>query len=129
MSYTIVNEAPKRVQNEVGAVQDAPQQVTQNPQATVPQNAVVEPAPKVKKRKMKTRLASLDHFMKYADKGGLTRAKCKYFPKDFACDSRHNGTSNLIKHAAVCSNSPSDVAARQPKLAFQSKATNALRQG
>ncbi|KAK0570470.1 hypothetical protein LWI29_001632 [Acer saccharum] len=40
---------------------------------------------------------SWNHFTKYQDDGRM-RARCKYCPKNYACDSNTNGTTNMNKH-------------------------------
>ncbi|KAL4578049.1 hypothetical protein LXL04_014164 [Taraxacum kok-saghyz] len=68
-------------QNEARSTQDA---TIRN---DIPQNKC-----KPKRKRMKQRSAGWDHFVKYTDKDGSTRARCKYCPdKSFACDSISNG--------------------------------------
>ncbi|KAL4571005.1 hypothetical protein LXL04_017755 [Taraxacum kok-saghyz] len=71
-------------QNEARSTQDA----TIRSEAIHNQNKC-----KPKRKRMKQRSIGWDHFVKYTDKDGSTRARCKYCPnKTFACDSTNNGT-------------------------------------
>lgn len=70
----------------------------------------------VKRKRMRQRSSGWDHFIKYTDKDGFSRVRCKYCPnKTYACDSITNGTSNLLKHSKSCPNNP-DHATQQTVL-------------
>ncbi|KAK0595199.1 hypothetical protein LWI29_004436 [Acer saccharum] len=57
---------------------------------------------------------SWNHFTKYQDDGRM-RARCKYCPKNYACDSNINGTTNMNKHLQKCKNYRAKVASADPK--------------
>ncbi|KAL4555229.1 hypothetical protein LXL04_037840 [Taraxacum kok-saghyz] len=100
-------------QNEARSTQDA---TLRN---DIPQNKC-----KPKRKRMKQRSAGWDHFVKYTDKDGSTRARCKYCPdKSFACDSISNGTSNLLRHYKSCTMNPEN-AMTQTVLKLQSNIIN-----
>ncbi|KAL4564944.1 hypothetical protein LXL04_029022 [Taraxacum kok-saghyz] len=102
-------------QNEARSTQDA----TIRSEAIRNQNKC-----KPKRKRMKQRSIGWDHFVKYTDKDGSTRARCKYCPnKTFACDSTNNGTSNLLRHYKACTMNPDNVMT-QTVLKLQSNTTN-----
>ncbi|KAL4556060.1 hypothetical protein LXL04_038700 [Taraxacum kok-saghyz] len=102
-------------QNEARSTQDA----TIRSEAIRNQNKC-----KPKRKRMKQRSIGWDHFVKYTDKDGSTRARCKYCPnKTFACDSTNNGTSNLLRNYKACTMNPDNVM-RQTVLKLQSNTTN-----
>ncbi|KAL4581977.1 hypothetical protein LXL04_006513 [Taraxacum kok-saghyz] len=91
--------------------------------ATIP-NDIPQNKCKPKRKRMKQRSAGWDHFVKYTDKDGTTRARCKYCPdKSFACDSISNGTSNLLRHYKSCTMNPEN-AMTQTVLKLQSNNIN-----
>ena len=47
-----------------------------------------------------------DHFAKEIDEEGYERAVCIYCNKEFCCNSKVNGTSNLKNHGALCKENP-----------------------
>ncbi|KAK0582279.1 hypothetical protein LWI29_023697 [Acer saccharum] len=57
---------------------------------------------------------SWNHFTKYQDDGRM-RARCKYCPKNYACDSNTNGTTNMNKHLQKCKNYRAKLASADPK--------------
>ncbi|TXG60438.1 hypothetical protein EZV62_015011 [Acer yangbiense] len=57
---------------------------------------------------------SWNHFTKYQEDGRI-RARCKYCPKNYACDSNTNGTTNMNKHLEKCKNYRAKLALVDPK--------------
>ncbi|KAK3225357.1 hypothetical protein Dsin_005219 [Dipteronia sinensis] len=58
---------------------------------------------------------SWNHFTKYQENGRM-RAQCKYCPKNYACDSNTNGTTNMNKHIEnQCKNYHAKLTAADPK--------------
>ncbi|KAK2647713.1 hypothetical protein Ddye_015202 [Dipteronia dyeriana] len=57
---------------------------------------------------------SWNHFTKYLEDGRM-RAQCKYCPKNYACDSNTNGTTNMNKHLQKCKNYHAKLDSADPK--------------
>ncbi|KAK2663701.1 hypothetical protein Ddye_002275 [Dipteronia dyeriana] len=57
---------------------------------------------------------SWNHFTKCL-KDGRMRAQCKYCPKNYACDSNTNGTTNMNNHLQKCKNYHAKLASADPK--------------
>ena len=75
----------------------------------------------IKGKRKPTRPPSIawDHFTKSLD--GF-HATCNYCAKQYACDSKKNGTSNLLSHLThACPTYPNREPKKQKTLAFQPK--------
>ena len=52
--------------------------------------------------KRKSPSTAWDHFEKFIDEEGNTKARCIYCSKEYMSDSKIYGTSNLKNHAPIC---------------------------
>ena len=52
--------------------------------------------------KRKSPLTAWDHFEKFIDEEGRTKARCIYCSKEYMTDSKIYGTSNLKNHTPIC---------------------------
>ena len=52
--------------------------------------------------KRKSPSSAWDHFEKFIDEEGKTKARCIYCSKEYMAHSKIYGTSNLKKHTPIC---------------------------
>ena len=52
--------------------------------------------------KRKSPSSAWDHFEKFIDEEGKTKARCIYCSKEYMVDSKIYGTSNLKNHTPIC---------------------------
>ncbi|KAK3224957.1 hypothetical protein Dsin_004819 [Dipteronia sinensis] len=71
---------------------------------------------------------SWNHFTKYQEDGRM-RAQCKYCPKNYACDSNTNGTTNMNKHLEKCKNYHAKLAIADPKQKCITSYTTSSKEG
>ncbi|KAK0583489.1 hypothetical protein LWI29_037478 [Acer saccharum] len=80
-----------------------------------PNSDSVEKPPLEEKLKGRQSSDAWNHFTRYQE-GGRMRAQCKYCPKNYACDSNTNGTTNMNKHIQKqCKQYRAKLASSDPK--------------
>ncbi|WOH12894.1 hypothetical protein DCAR_0832403 [Daucus carota subsp. sativus] len=81
---------------------------------------------KRKRKPMDKRSEVWDHFTKFMDADGSTKAKCNYCSREYFSDSSKNGTSNLRTHLKTCNKLPLSGDSKQTQLTLQSVGGNEL---
>ena len=81
---------------------------------------------KRKRKPMDKRPEVWDHFTKFTDMDGSSKAKCNYCAREYFSDSSKNGNSNLCTHLKTCNRLPLSGDSKQTQLTLQSGGWNEL---
>ena len=56
----------------------------------------------MKRKASRSRSEVWDHFTKYVNEQGDTKAKCNYYPEDFYASPKRNRTTAMKSHMIIC---------------------------